>query len=294
MLRVLLENGAEPNVLSERGFNALYFAMKGHDMASVLLLLEHGADPNIQDGQLNTPLHLYLQQGVPLEILHLLLKFGANPSAQNSQLETPLHIAVRRKHLEFLRLLLSFEPNLEVMNMCQRTPFSEALLQPGEGFEIARLLLEHGASPNIDGQIHQPIHDMAQLGNVRGLKLLLEYQADINASNVDKETALSLAIKHGHTTAACELIKAGAKVEFDYDSPALLLVPTPLQRAATKGDAMMCQLLLTHDPNPATRQLFSSLPITEYDSPRATEILAYKGLSAKKMKKLLTQLPCAS
>ncbi|KAJ5287549.1 ankyrin repeat-containing domain protein [Penicillium angulare] len=293
ILQVLLENGADPNVHCGGGFNALYFAMKSHDFPSVLLLLENGANPNIQDCQLNTLLHLHLQQGVPLKILHLLLKFGADPSAQNGQLETPLHIAVKRKHFEFFKLLLRFEPNLSAIDMFQRTPFAEALLRQDEGFEMARLLLEHGASPSIAGQPHQPIHDMAQLGDVRGLKLLLKYKADINASNGDNETALSLAIKRGHTMAACELLQAGAKVEFEYDSPALHLVPTPLQWAATKGDAMMCQLLLKHDPNPDTRLLFSSLPVTEYDSPRATEILAYKGLSAQKMKKLMTQLACA-
>ena len=52
----LLANGADPNVITDKGQTPLHFiAQKGVGKNQVQLLLEHGADPNVQDNEGKTP-----------------------------------------------------------------------------------------------------------------------------------------------------------------------------------------------------------------------------------------------
>ena len=47
-------------------------------------LLEHGADPNIQDKLGGTPLHYAAFRGANVEIINVLLDAGADPRIKNS------------------------------------------------------------------------------------------------------------------------------------------------------------------------------------------------------------------
>lgn len=73
--------------------NALFDSVKSGNLAHTRSLLDHGANPNIQDKDNNTPLHEAVSIG-SISITNLLLERGANPNVQNSASGyTPLMLA---------------------------------------------------------------------------------------------------------------------------------------------------------------------------------------------------------
>lgn len=73
--------------------NFLRASFKGHD-AVVRLLLEHGANPNIQDLWGNTPL-FWAAMFDRIPIVEVLVQYGADISHDSRDGSTPLHVACR-------------------------------------------------------------------------------------------------------------------------------------------------------------------------------------------------------
>ena len=71
----------------------------------VRLLLENGANPNVQHNEGGTPLHAASSRG-NLELVRLLLKYGADVELQNAYGRTPFQIASENGHHEVTELLL--------------------------------------------------------------------------------------------------------------------------------------------------------------------------------------------
>ena len=79
--------------------------------------------------------------------------------------------------------------------------------------EIARMLLDHGADPNLrqEGGF-VPLHNAAQNGQVELIELLLEQGAEINLRADTGQTALGFALEAQHPKAA-ELLRRRGGVE---------------------------------------------------------------------------------
>ena len=77
--------------------------------------------------------------------------------------------------------------------------------------DIARKLIANKATTRKKDKRQQlPLHRAAAVGSVPMIKLFLENQSPVNATDVDGWTALHHAISEGHGDAAIELMKAGA------------------------------------------------------------------------------------
>jgi hypothetical protein len=110
MVQVLLDYGVEVNFRSNRGDTPLAFAARGrfNDPRIVQLLLDRGADPNVQtqiDGRTSTPLHRASGDG-RIEIARLLLEHGASLDVQDEEGMTPLDVASGERCDEMIKLLL--------------------------------------------------------------------------------------------------------------------------------------------------------------------------------------------
>ena len=100
-LEMLLEYGGDLNSVDHHGHNTpLFYVLKYTRLDSVPWLLEHGADPNICNGEeLQTALHAAAQRGCNDDILTLLIEHGANIDAPDADGATPLRLAeIRGKH----------------------------------------------------------------------------------------------------------------------------------------------------------------------------------------------------
>ncbi|KAJ6021311.1 ankyrin repeats (3 copies) domain-containing protein [Penicillium herquei] len=284
-LSMLLKIGANPNTQDSRGLTALNFAVRNKNNDRILVLLKMGANPNTQDIHGSTPLHT---PHLSPKVVETLLTYGANPSIQNHRLRSPLHVAASQLNISVARSLLKAGADPSALDYEGKSPLFNAMLHQARGLEIARVLLENGAnvsrSEEAVPRLH-PIHCAVQTGNIEGMKLLLEFNADVNAPSHTGESILNMAALTGRTLLARYLVQAGAEVGVDSDGR------SPLHLAVSHRDGVLCQLILENDPDPDIRELFSSLSIEDYDCPQAVEVFSRKGLSAHRMKEFLMQSP---
>jgi ankyrin repeat protein len=92
------------------GEAALHIVVKRRDSTWLGFLLGKGAQPDVRDGQGNTPLALASQLGFSDGVQQLLSR-GAKVDLENSQGETPLILAVHNRDLVTTRLLLTAGAN---------------------------------------------------------------------------------------------------------------------------------------------------------------------------------------
>lgn len=78
------------------------------------LLLEHGADPNIQDRRGVTPAHDAARTGF-LDTLSVLVDFGASVNTPDQSGTLPIHIAIREGYMDVVEFLAP-RSNLEHPN----------------------------------------------------------------------------------------------------------------------------------------------------------------------------------
>ncbi|MDF3047895.1 MAG: ankyrin-like [Candidatus Midichloriaceae bacterium] len=90
VLECFLENGADPNIVAESGYNALIECVKAKDIKGVELLIKYGANVNIQDECDNTPL-TWASFFSLNKIILMLLKAGADVDIQNKDEENALY-----------------------------------------------------------------------------------------------------------------------------------------------------------------------------------------------------------
>jgi len=104
--RYLLLKGADPNIPSRNGYNVfpLNSAVAANNADITKILLEAGAEVNVMQTSGITPLHSAAHHG-NIEILILLLEAGADTSVTTEGGKTPAEIAQANGHQDIARIL---------------------------------------------------------------------------------------------------------------------------------------------------------------------------------------------
>ena len=139
ILRLLLERGADPNMqlffkpanvrggLHTRGATPLIRAAMNADVEVMKLLLEKGADATLATADRQTPIHAVLAGRAPenqaVELIRLLQKAGADVNVvalinhgEEIRGGTALHYAVRKRYKEVIKLLASFNIDMNAVD----------------------------------------------------------------------------------------------------------------------------------------------------------------------------------
>lgn len=140
-LRAAIAAGEDVNARDENGQKVLSTVAKCRPDL-VRLLLEHGADVNLADTGLTTPLHWAVEFDND-ECIRLLLAHGADTRARDGLGEVPLHWAAWTGHVKAAQLLLEFDPKSDIPNGGGFIPLDLAMRQEHEAF--VRLLKLHAA-----------------------------------------------------------------------------------------------------------------------------------------------------
>jgi ankyrin repeat protein len=213
-LERLLKQGADVNKRNDANATALMWAAT--DLEKVRLLVAHGADVNARSTDMRTPLMIAARRPGNTAAVKFLLESGANPNPNAHPIteSSPLIEAATAGDAAGVELLLNRgaqvkdaagEPALEIAFMVRCSKCASLLVAKGlslEDYSIAlpniawlgdvnavRLLLDHGANVNaVDPQgrtalMYAAASDLLPLDEV---KLLVERGADVNAKDAHK------------------------------------------------------------------------------------------------------------
>ncbi len=162
----------------------LFWATFGSQVEAVELLLEHGADTDLQDSVTNQPIH-YAVRLYSIDVLNALVESGADVSTEGEYRQTPLHMLTflgRIGRPEFIPVVVDHGADMNVIDQLRQTPLINAIR--GDHYELATLFLDRGAFTSIEGAMSQPIRVAVQ-GDIRYVQLLLDYGLDLTKTKVD-------------------------------------------------------------------------------------------------------------
>jgi len=118
------------------------------DFVKVRELIGRGANPNVRDDELRTPLHQAVL-GNSVGLVGLLIESGADLNARDSQGFTPLHFAAQESLPEVARILAASGADPNVVDEDGNSALHRAISSARGGDEIARSLLEKGANADL-------------------------------------------------------------------------------------------------------------------------------------------------
>nr|KAK5433513.1 hypothetical protein LTR18_010756 [Exophiala xenobiotica] len=257
---LLLEHGADANIQGDCYETALVTATSSGSLELVRLLLKHGADV---DTPLNTNItRTALQEAAyrdSVEIVELLLEHGADVNFQGGHRGTALWAAANAGSVQVAETLLKH--GADVNARADGGFFCGTALQAAAhsgSLEVVEMLLDHGAEINaIAGQHGSALRAATDRGHMGIMRLLIAKKADVNITGGRWESsALHDAASDCNVDAVRLLLKNGAYIDVrDKEGR------TPLLYAAICGAADTASLLLHHgaDPNACDKHGDSAL-----------------------------------
>jgi ankyrin repeat protein len=250
--QLLLKAGAKVNAREDwGGQTALMWAAAQSQPAMIKLLVAHRADVNargaIRDWQRRvtseprpkgmsrggfTPL-LYAAREGCIDCARALLAGKADINLADPERSSPLLVAMMNLHFDFAAFLIKSGADVDLWDLYGQTPLYVAIDMntlpkggrpdlPSEdhlnGLQVAQLLLEAGANPNLQLKLRPPYRNYifdrggdqvlstgattllraAKGGDVEAVKLLLAHKAMVDLPNEDGVTPLMAAAGMGH------------------------------------------------------------------------------------------------
>ncbi|KAM6367712.1 kinase D-interacting substrate of 220 kDa isoform 4-T5 [Alca torda] len=263
-------------------------------------LLEKCRDVDERNENGQTPLMLAAEQG-NLEIVQELLKKGANCNLEDADNWTALISAAKEGHAAIVAELLNYNVSLEHRDLGGWTALMWASYKGRT--EVAKLLLEKGANPNITGMQYSvyPIIWAAGRGHSDIVHLLLQHGAKVNCSDKYGTTPLVWAARKGHLECVKYLLQMGADVDQEGASGDTVLIgavrgghveivrallhkyadidirgqdnKTALYWAVEKGNATMVRDILQCNPDTETCTKDGETPLIKATKMRNIEIV---------------------
>jgi ankyrin repeat protein len=211
MTTALLRAGADPNASLPGGETVLMTGARTGNVGVVRALLAEGADVNVSGHwKAQTPLMWAAAEG-HADVAQVLIDWGADVHARSQHGGTALLLAARKGDVETARVLLrggadvnATEPllpldariDVEEPQTSRRSPLLVAsrsmaaisgleyllVVKPSPHEDLALLLLEEGANPNVPDSIGRtPLHAAVETGRAELVNSLLAHGADPNA-----------------------------------------------------------------------------------------------------------------
>jgi ankyrin repeat protein len=206
------------------------------------LLIDQGADKDVKDNYVRTPLHIAAKYGY-IEVVRYLIAKGADIEAKANKGRTPLHLAAKKGHLEIIKFLIDKGADL---NVRVGAGYSSLHLAAERGhLEVVKYLVEKGADLNDRSHANfSPLQLAATRGRHEVVKYLVERGADLNDKRDNGESLLHLAAQSGHLEVVRYLVGQGADV-----NAKKLRNNTPLHLAAMYGHIEVVKFLVEKGAN---------------------------------------------
>ncbi|CAN9506114.1 unnamed protein product [Ophioblennius macclurei] len=250
----LLENlvRKNPEVLSEKdecGAIPLHHAAAGGHVTLIQFINTVIDSPalNSCDDQGNVPLHWAVERN-KAESCRALLDLGANPNVLNLALLSPLHLAISLRHNNLVGLLLSY--NITDNNLRGDLGNTPVMLACSiNNCEALSTLIKHGAKLCQQNKLgHFAIHAAAFAGARKAMEVILASGEEtghatlghINYLDKSNSSPLHLAVRGGNIDTIRLCISTGAKIDQQQNDKS-----TPLHLACTQGATEVVKLMLS-------------------------------------------------
>jgi ankyrin repeat protein len=209
----LLE-GADVNAVNARGGacgTALQAASVNGHIEIVTILLENGADVNLQGGEYyDSALQAASHHG-HVETVTLLLDGGADVNAQGGYYDTALQAASHSDHLEIVTLLLDGGADVNAQGGHYGNALQATLSKSRDNVKVFVLLLDRGADVNAQGGVFGNALQAASFNSlVNIVEVLLARGADANAQGGSFGNALQAASTNDQVKVITLLLDKGA------------------------------------------------------------------------------------
>jgi len=208
ILSKLCQKGVDVNILIE-GQTPLYVACKEGYEAVAILLLNNGADPNVLNKRAArkalSPLQVAVRRGNAV-IVDKLLEKGAKLDQPGEHL---LHIALSgvaewktageagetrsvEDRLSIMRMLLGQGVDVNALSDNGDTALYTACIT--QQLQVVQILLEAGADVNMTSQSRYPLIAACDSGNVELVNMLVRAGADVKCRKANDETCLHFVV----------------------------------------------------------------------------------------------------
>ena len=269
-LKRLMKNGADVNAHEENNGTPLMLACEsvnkkaidsiyknsGHDVTSsaynyfdaVSLLIDQGADVNLQDNSSYSALHFAAgsshKYGVAINVYGFYVNIITGDKCPSRMVPS------QHNNMKVVNCLLQNGAKVDLQDEDGQTALFHALQNKGIPFGILSSLVKNGANLNTRRKYDKctPLMSVTQSCGIYEEQLvtwLVENGDDVDLQDKDGLTALHYACK---TDNSCEvvscLIKNGANINACTGNKV-----TPLMRAAKKGNSDVVSLLIAHGAN---------------------------------------------
>lgn len=177
------------------------------------------------------------------------ISYGADPNARKTGNSNPTDIpSIVEQFMRRLSKPQNDEPVIILSTDQHYNPdYGGDSLLPEKDREIVRLLLSHGANPNVlSTSGRTPLILVTMNADIETLKLILNYTIDIDQKDRDSRTALMWAVLYREKEVVNLLLSRGASVDAATDDGT-----TALMMATRRNRVDIVRILLAHgaDPN---------------------------------------------
>ncbi|AAF44362.1 ankyrin repeat gene family protein [Fowlpox virus] len=233
MVKLFLDSGIDINsTICENSHTALYHAVEQENVTLVMLLLNHGADPDI--GDIYSMLkYAIMSSKHGVKLFNILVKNGARIRCCNDILIE----AICKRYYSIISYILSLPVNylpISILCMC---------IYELRNLPITRKLLKKINDINVscDACNMYPIHAAVSINTSRLTRLLINKGADVNVRNRYGKTPIHLACMYSKIGNIKVLIKNGANVN-ERDNYGI----TPLMICSREGKVSNMEYLLAN------------------------------------------------
>jgi ankyrin repeat protein len=282
MIEQLLQAGADANTALPEGETCLMSASSTGSLRAVKALLVRGANVNAVESWRGQTALMWAAAEGQAPVVDALLEAGADVQARSKAGFTPLLFAVRQGSVGAVRSLL--KANASVNDIAKAAAISSnstskpvtdatsalAMAVINANFEIAGLLLDSGADPNVPDARGSILHALAWIrkpGAAGG-----DPTAPQMAGTLDSLGLAEALLKHG---ADPNVRIAWQEIPFDRDDGEVKSPPnirvgrdyislvgaTPFYLAAKNGDVELMRLLVKHGADPRLTTVQNVTPL---------------------------------
>jgi ankyrin repeat protein len=267
----LLQAGADPDTALPEGETCLMSAASTGNLRAVRTLLVRGANVNATEGWKGQTALMWAAAEGHAQVVDALIEAGADVQARSKAGFTPLLFAVRQGSVAAVRSLLNAQANASdlaqaaaISSNSTAKPVTDAtsalaMAVINAHFDIAGLLLEHGADPNAPDARGSILHALAWIrrpGAAGG-----DTPPPQSRGSLDSLGLAERLLKHGANPNARI---AWEEIPFDRDDGEVKSPPnirvgrdyislvgaTPFYLAAKNGDVELMRVLVAHGADP--------------------------------------------